>query len=101
MTATTKSPRCTCGHPTAEHQTGSGAYTGWCSEPECDCEAPTLAFWHVCSGCGRTIDRYGRNGVLVDGLDYHWQHAPKQAPRPALEPEIPDDGRYYSNGDVF
>jgi len=32
---------CTCGHPSAEHQTGTGAYTGFCSDSECKCDSPT------------------------------------------------------------
>ena len=31
---------CECDHPLMEHQTGEGAFTGWCAVIECDCEQP-------------------------------------------------------------
>jgi hypothetical protein len=31
-----------CGHKITEHQTGEGAFTGWCCDSDCDCEHPML-----------------------------------------------------------
>jgi hypothetical protein len=33
---------CDCGHPISEHQTGSGPWTGFCGQSDCDCEQPTV-----------------------------------------------------------
>ncbi len=29
-----------CGHPFEDHQTGTGVYTGWCGQDDCECEWP-------------------------------------------------------------
>jgi hypothetical protein len=34
---------CSCGHPVAEHQTGTGPWTGFCADTDCKCESPAKA----------------------------------------------------------